>query len=133
MSVKLHPDKNPDDPQAEQKFIMLTKAYECLTDETMKEKCLKYGNPDGNQAFQVGIALPSFLLKKENRTAFLAVIFLILLVFVPILVFKALSSFEKYDDNGVMRENMDKYEAFLNENLILRNCPRLLVATREIS
>lgn len=99
----------------------------------MKEKCLKYGNPDGNQAFQVGIALPSFLLKKENRTAFLAVIFLILLVFVPILVFKALSSFEKYDDNGVMRENMEKYEAFLNENLILRNCPRLLVATREIS
>ena len=62
MSVKLHPDKNPDDPQAAQKFILLTKAYECLTDEAMKEVCAKYGNPDGKQAFEVGIALPSFLL-----------------------------------------------------------------------
>jgi DnaJ-class molecular chaperone len=32
ISLRLHPDKNPDDPQANQKFIMLTKAYECLTD-----------------------------------------------------------------------------------------------------
>jgi translocation protein SEC63 len=80
---------------------MLTKAYECLTDETMIEKCKKYGNPDGNSAFHVGIALPSFLLKKENRTAFLAVIFLILLVIVPVFVLNALGSIGKFDDNGV--------------------------------
>jgi preprotein translocase subunit Sec63 len=30
---------------------MLTKAYECLSDETMKETCKKYGNPDGPTAF----------------------------------------------------------------------------------
>lgn len=51
MSIKLHPDKNPDDPQSAQKFIMLTKAYECLSDEKMKATCLKYGNPDGPSAF----------------------------------------------------------------------------------
>lgn len=80
---------------------MLTKAYECLTDETMIERCKKFGNPDGNSAFQVGIALPSFLLHKENRAAFLAVIFLILLVVVPGLVITSLSSIGKFDENGV--------------------------------
>lgn len=67
----------------------------------MKENCRKYGNPDGSKAFNVGIALPSILLKKENRTAFLAVIFLVLLVFVPVLVLNALSNIGKYDDNGI--------------------------------
>ena len=37
---------------------MISKAYECLTDEEAKEKCLKYGNPDGATSFNVGIALP---------------------------------------------------------------------------
>lgn len=65
---------------------MLTKAYECLTDPEKKEVCLKFGNPDGQQSLSVGIAMPSFLLKKENRAAFLALIFLVLLVVVPVFV-----------------------------------------------
>lgn len=43
---------------------MISKAYECLTDEAAKENCLKYGNPEGTSSFNVGIALPSFLVKK---------------------------------------------------------------------
>ena len=112
---------------------MLTKAYECLSDEKMKETCLKYGNPDGPTAFQVGIALPSFLLKKENRAAFLAVIFLILLVIVPVLVLNALGSIGKFDENGVLRTNQDTFERVLNENLIIRNCPSLIASCLEFS
>jgi len=41
--------------------------------------------------------MPSFLLKKENRGAFLAVIFLLLLVVVPIIVLYELRSIGKYD------------------------------------
>lgn len=47
LSLVYHPDKNRDDPLATAKFILITKAYNCLTDETMKSKCEKYGNPDG--------------------------------------------------------------------------------------
>ena len=47
LSLIYHPDKNRDDPLATAKFILITKAYNCLTDETMKSKCEKYGNPDG--------------------------------------------------------------------------------------
>lgn len=61
-----HPDKNPDDPLATAKFILITKAYNCLTDETMKATCLKFGNPDGPGSFSVAVALPSFLLRKDN-------------------------------------------------------------------
>lgn len=59
-----HPDRNQDNPEAAAKFIMISKAYECLTNEQAKEKCLKYGNPDGAASTNVGIALPSFLIKQ---------------------------------------------------------------------
>jgi translocation protein SEC63 len=46
LSLIWHPDKN-DSPDAAAKFIMLTKAYECLTDDKKKAICEKFGNPDG--------------------------------------------------------------------------------------
>ncbi|KAM3136562.1 hypothetical protein pb186bvf_011365 [Paramecium bursaria] len=131
-SVDLHPDKNPDDPQANQKFILLTKAYECLTDKDKKDLCLKFGNPDGQQSLSVGIAMPSFLLKKENRALFLALIFLILIVVIPIIVLNELKSIGKYDDNGIQLQNIQIYERGLEENLIFRKCPLVLCATQEL-
>ena len=61
LSREKHPDKNPDNPQAVNEFIQITKAYTILTDEKARENFLKYGNPDGKGAFAVGIALPKFL------------------------------------------------------------------------
>ena len=64
LALQYHPDKNQDNPEAVAKFIMLSKAYSCLTDEEAREKCMKYGNPEGSGSFNVGIALPSFLIRK---------------------------------------------------------------------
>jgi translocation protein SEC63 len=83
MSLKWHPDKNPDNPEATAIFILVSKAYECLTDESKKHLCEKFGNPDGNKSTQVAIALPKFLLYKENQIALLVIFFLILLVVIP--------------------------------------------------
>lgn len=47
MAIKYHPDKNPNNPEATQKFILVSKAYETLTDEKKKLMYEKYGNPDG--------------------------------------------------------------------------------------
>lgn len=44
---------------------MLT-AYSCLIDEIARANWEKYGNPDGPQAMSIGIALPSWLVKKDN-------------------------------------------------------------------
>jgi len=65
LSLKFHPDKNPDDPLAAQRFIDLSKAYRALTDETSRANYEKYGNPDGPGSYKVAIALPKFLLEKK--------------------------------------------------------------------
>ena len=36
-----------------------------MTDEKAKSNFVKYGNPDGQGSFAVGIALPNFLNKQE--------------------------------------------------------------------
>lgn len=35
-------------------------------DDAIRENWEKYGNPDGPQAMSIGIALPSWLVKKDN-------------------------------------------------------------------
>lgn len=58
LALQYHPDRNDNDPQSAAMFIMISKAYECLTDDKAKENCLKFGNPEGTNSFNVGIALP---------------------------------------------------------------------------
>jgi len=65
LSRTAHPDKNPDDPNAVNKFIEITKAYTIMTDEKARDNFLKFGNPDGKGSMSVGIALPNFLKKTE--------------------------------------------------------------------
>jgi DnaJ-class molecular chaperone len=45
--LELHPDRNPNNHEVSAKFILVSKAYECLTDEKVKANCQKFGNPDG--------------------------------------------------------------------------------------
>ncbi|CAI7860166.1 unnamed protein product [Closterium sp. NIES-54] len=62
LSLQYHPDKNPD-PDAHKFFVdFISKAYQALTDEVARANWEKYGHPDGQQAMNVGIALPKFML-----------------------------------------------------------------------
>jgi preprotein translocase subunit Sec63 len=45
---------------------------------------LKYGNPDGSASFNVGIALPEFLVKKENHLVIMGIIFVLVVIILPI-------------------------------------------------
>ena len=47
-------------------FVKITKAYAALTDETARKNWEQYGNPDGPGATSFGIALPSWIVEKEN-------------------------------------------------------------------
>ncbi|QQL46333.1 molecular chaperone DnaJ [Sulfuriroseicoccus oceanibius] len=44
MAVKYHPDKNPDDPEAEERFKELGHAYEVLSDENKRAAYDRYGH-----------------------------------------------------------------------------------------
>ncbi|XP_065834380.1 dnaJ homolog subfamily C member 10-like [Oscarella lobularis] len=43
LALKTHPDKNPDDPEAHEKFLKLNRAYEVLKDEELRNKYDQYG------------------------------------------------------------------------------------------
>jgi len=44
MAIKYHPDKNPDDTEAEEKFKACAEAYEVLSDENKKARYDQYGH-----------------------------------------------------------------------------------------
>jgi len=117
MSLKYHPDKNPNDPLAAAMFIRITKAYAALTDETSRKNYEKYGNPDGPVNMQVGIGLPSVFLVKENQVLFLVGFFLLVLVFVPLLFILYYQRTKIYETNGVMVETLKFLGFFLTDNI----------------
>jgi molecular chaperone DnaJ len=51
MAIKFHPDKNPDDKSAEEKFKLCAEAYEILSDDNKKARYDQYGHAafDGPQ------------------------------------------------------------------------------------
>lgn len=42
-AIKHHPDKNPDDPQAEERFKEIAIAYQTLSDDTLRRKYNEFG------------------------------------------------------------------------------------------
>ena len=83
LSREKHPDKNPDNPEAVNEFIQITKAYTIMTDEKARDNFLKYGNPDGKGSFAVGIALPRMLQKQDYQLQVLVVFFIVVVFIIP--------------------------------------------------
>ncbi|RIA89230.1 hypothetical protein C1645_772896 [Glomus cerebriforme] len=54
LSKKYHPDKNPGDKEAEQKFVQLAEAYEVLSDDEKRQIYDKYGEEGLKQQNQGG-------------------------------------------------------------------------------
>jgi len=83
LSMKYHPDKETGDPQ---KFMRIAKAYEALTNEESRKNWEEHGNPDGPGATSFGIALPSWLVSKENSMWVLGAYGLAFMVILPVAV-----------------------------------------------
>ncbi|ORY31242.1 putative chaperone regulator [Naematelia encephala] len=50
MAIKLHPDKNRDDPDAEEKFKQISVAYQVLSDPALRHKYNEFGQKNGGGA-----------------------------------------------------------------------------------
>lgn len=59
---------------------------QALTDDEAKKNWELYGNPDGPSAMSFGIALPSWIVQKENSMLVLGLYALVFMVALPFMV-----------------------------------------------
>ncbi|XP_065869155.1 dnaJ protein ERDJ2A-like [Euphorbia lathyris] len=119
LSVIYHPDKNPD-PEAHKYFVeFITKAYQALTDPLSRENYEKYGHPDGRQGFQMGIALPQFLLHIEGASGGILLLWIVgICILLPLVVAVVyLSKSSKYTGNYVMHQTLSAYYYLMKPSL----------------
>lgn len=95
LSIKFHPDKaKPDAAKNEtletinDRWVEMTKAYKTLTDEEIRNNYLMYGNPDGKQSTNVGIAIPQWVIEGSSRWGVIAFYAALLGIFLPYTVGK---------------------------------------------
>ncbi len=67
-----------------------------LTDEVSRENWEKWGNPDGPQAASFGIALPAWIVEKQNSLWVLAAYMGVFMVILPIIVVSSLNVLSWY-------------------------------------
>ncbi|KAJ3282134.1 hypothetical protein HDU76_008770, partial [Blyttiomyces sp. JEL0837] len=65
LAMKFHPDKNPDDPTAEEKFKKISEAYQVLSDPQRRAAYNMYGNQTGGGAGDAFFVDPEEFFKQQ--------------------------------------------------------------------
>ncbi|XXH05010.1 hypothetical protein Hte_011434 [Hypoxylon texense] len=112
LGLKYHPDKVRPDPEKNEtvdslndKWVELTKAYQTLTDEEVRQNYIQYGHPDGKQSFSIGIALPKFIISEGNGKYVVLVYALLLGVLLPYYVGSWWYGTQRITKEGVLIES----------------------------
>ncbi|CAG2199074.1 DNAJC10 [Mytilus edulis] len=66
LAVTMHPDKNPDDPEAHDNFLKINRAYEVLKDEDMRKKFDMHGEEGLKDDFHGGNRYESWKFYQEE-------------------------------------------------------------------
>lgn len=130
LSVILHPDKETGDEKA---FMKLTKAYQALTDNEARKNWEKYGNPDGPGATSFGIALPSWIVEKENSVWVLGLYALVFMVALPTVVGTWWYRSIRYSGDKVLLDTTQMYFYFFHKtpHMALKRVVMILAASLE--
>ncbi|XP_030380077.1 translocation protein SEC63 homolog [Scaptodrosophila lebanonensis] len=130
LSKVLHPDKETGD---EKSFMMLSKAYQALTDDVAKENYEKYGNPDGPGAMSFGIALPSWIVEKENSVWVLGLYGLVFMVALPSVVGVWWYRSIRFSGDKVLLDTTQMYFYFIHKtpHMLLKRALMVLAASLE--
>ncbi|KDR11817.1 translocation protein SEC63 homolog [Zootermopsis nevadensis] len=132
LSLILHPDKETGNEKA---FMKLTKAYQALTDDEARRNWEKYGNPDGPGAMSFGIALPSWIVEKENSVWVLGLYALVFMVALPTVVGMWWYKSIRYSGDQVLLETTQMYYFFFHKtpSMALKRVIMILAASLEFS
>ncbi|UPK89833.1 hypothetical protein LCI18_000768 [Fusarium solani-melongenae] len=124
LSLKYHPDKIRPDPAKNETaeslndyYVELTKAYQALTDEDVRNNYIQYGHPDGKQSFSMGIALPKFIVSDGNGKYVVLLYTLLLGVLLPWLVGSWWYGTKRRSKEGVLMESANNLFRHYEENI----------------
>lgn len=124
-SLLWHPDKNQD-PEAPERFMLVKKAYDALTDPIAKRNYERYGNPDGPTRVTLGVAIPTF--SKEQQTTALLLFLFLFIIGVPLMMLACMGVGEpQVCENGVMRVTMEALANGLGPSTDVRGAQKLLL------
>jgi translocation protein SEC63 len=129
LSLAYHPDKNKGDKAAEEMFMKVARAYESLTDEVARKNFEEFGNPDGKQALEVSIGLPSWLL--ENPKVVLVIYLLAIVLVIPVGVGLWYSQSKQYGEKNIKYESYTAFYQFISENHRVKMFPEVLATSAE--
>jgi translocation protein SEC63 len=126
LSLKFHPDKIRPDPAKNETvesltsyYVELTKAYQALTDEEVRNNYIQFGHPDGKQSFSIGIALPKIIVSEGNGKYVILLYTLLLGVLLPYVVGSWWYGTKRRSKDGVLMESANNlfrhYEDSLDE------------------
>ncbi|XP_014677909.1 PREDICTED: translocation protein SEC63 homolog [Priapulus caudatus] len=131
LSRVYHPDNK--DTGDERMFKQIAKAKAALTDEESRKNWEEYGNPDGPGAMTFGIALPSWIVEKQNSIFVLAVYALVFIVALPVVVGTWWYRTIKYSGEQVLLATTQMYFYFFHKtpHMIQRRVLMILAASME--
>ncbi|CAH1799731.1 unnamed protein product [Owenia fusiformis] len=132
LSVKYHPDKEGGD---QKKFMRIAKAHAALTDDEARKNWEEYGNPDGPGATHFGIALPKWIVEKQNSVWVLAAYGLVFMIILPLVVGTWWYRSIKFSGDAVLLDTTQLYYCFLHKtpNMILKRAVMILAGSLEFS
>lgn len=132
LSLIHHPDKGGGDPDT---FVKISKAYAALTDDEARKNWELYGNPDGPGATSFGIALPSWIVEKENSFVVLGIYALIFMVALPVSVGVWWYRSVKFGTDKVLINTSELYYYFIHKtpNMALKRVIMILAASLEFA
>ncbi|CAC5415557.1 SEC63 [Mytilus coruscus] len=130
LSLIFHPDKETGDHK---KFMRIAKAYAALTDEETMKNWEEYGNPDGPGVTKFGIALPKWIIEKENSIWVLAVYGLLFMVLLPVVVGAWWYRSIKFSKDQVLLDTTRLYYYFFQKipNMMLKKVVMVLAGSFE--
>lgn len=132
LSLIYHPDKDTGDSD---RFVKISKAYAALTDDEARKNWELYGNPDGPGATSFGIALPSWIVEKENSFVVLGIYALVFMVALPVSVGLWWYRSVKFGCDKVLINTSELYYYFIHKtpNMALKRVIIILCASLEFS
>ena len=133
LALQYHPDKNTNDINARNKFILINKAYETLNNEEAKKNYELYGSPDGPSPKRISLGMPGFILNKNNHFFILLFFLVNISIIIPYSFLKWYKSLSMYDESGLLCKTKEYFKKCTDLNCILVNIPFILGNSEEFN